>query len=401
LSSNDASVFDGVRDKNEAQSYSSKSAFIIHPITVLIIDDQTIIIEAVRKMLAEEKDIIFHSCSDVNKAMQMANECSPTVILLDLVMPDVDGLTMVKFFRHNPRTRDVPLIVLSGKEEPMLKVEAFALGANDYVVKLPSKLELIARIRYHSSNYNLLLQRNQTYEQLAKLQQEQEKILNRIFPEKIVKELLVNGSVSPRRYEGATVLFIDFVGFTKSCLNVSPRDLLDTLGVYFDKFDQIMGKYHLEKIKTIGDGYMAASGCVPEVKESSADNAINAVSAALEVLQYLRSTHKPGSSQQTLSWTARIGLHTGTVVAGVIGQKRPVYDIWGEAVNIASRMQSYSVPDAINISGTTYQLVKNAFKITDRGVIQVISHGEVEMKCKMYFVEERINKDDSQAKGTQ
>jgi sigma-B regulation protein RsbU (phosphoserine phosphatase) len=137
-----------------------------HTITVLLVDDQAIVGEAVRRMLAGETDIVFHYCSDPVKAIQRANEIRPTVILQDLVMPEVDGLTLVKFIRANPRTRDVPLIVLSTKEEPAIKAQAFALGANDYLVKLPDKLELLARIRYHSKGYINLLQRNEAFGKL-------------------------------------------------------------------------------------------------------------------------------------------------------------------------------------------------------------------------------------------
>ena len=118
-----------------------------HRITVLLIDDQAMIGEAVRRMLADEPDIDYHYCGDPTKALPMAKEIRPTVILQDLVMPEIDGLTLVKFFRANADTRDVPLIVLSTKEEPTTKAEAFALGANDYIVKLPDRLELLARIR--------------------------------------------------------------------------------------------------------------------------------------------------------------------------------------------------------------------------------------------------------------
>src|SRR5574340_447065 len=121
-------------------------------ISVLLVDDQAIIGEAVRRMLAGEPDITLHFCQDPTKALEMAKEVCPTLILQDLVMPEVDGLTLVKFFRANPSTRDTPMIVLSSKEEPVVKAEAFAAGANDYLVKLPDRIELIARIRYHSQS---------------------------------------------------------------------------------------------------------------------------------------------------------------------------------------------------------------------------------------------------------
>jgi phosphoserine phosphatase RsbU/P len=138
-----------------------------HPVTVLLVDDQPIIGEAVRRMLVDEKGISFHFCNDPTKAIEMANQLAPTVILQDLVMPEIDGLTLVKFFRANPSTCEVPLIVLSTKEEPVIKAQAFAIGANDYLVKLPDKLELIARIRYHSKGYIAQLERNEAYHKLA------------------------------------------------------------------------------------------------------------------------------------------------------------------------------------------------------------------------------------------
>ncbi len=135
------------------------SSLSAHRITVLLVDDQMMVAAAVQRMLASEQDITFHSCQDPSKAIQTAEEIGPTVILQDLVMPEIDGLTLVKFYRGRPKLRDVPLIVLSSKEEAVTKAEAFAVGANDYLVKLPDAVELIARIRYHSQGYINLLQR--------------------------------------------------------------------------------------------------------------------------------------------------------------------------------------------------------------------------------------------------
>jgi sigma-B regulation protein RsbU (phosphoserine phosphatase) len=140
--------------------------------TVLLVDDQAIVGEAVRRMLAPEADIRFHFCQDPTKAIETANAVQPTVILQDLVMPDIDGLMLVKFFRANPSTRQTPMIVLSSKEEPGVKAQAFALGANDYLVKLPDRVELVARVRYHSRSYVAQLERDEAYRQLAESQRE-------------------------------------------------------------------------------------------------------------------------------------------------------------------------------------------------------------------------------------
>ncbi|MBU1904861.1 MAG: response regulator, partial [Proteobacteria bacterium] len=143
------------------------TVFTEHAIRVLLVDDQAIVAEAVRRMLAEEPDIEFRYCQDPAKAIRMARDIGATVVLLDLIMPDIDGLTLTKFFRANEDTRDIPLIVLSTREEAVTKAEAFGLGANDYLVKLPDKVELIARIRYHSNAYITLLQRNEAYQALV------------------------------------------------------------------------------------------------------------------------------------------------------------------------------------------------------------------------------------------
>lgn len=143
----------------------------LRPVTVLLVDDQPIVGEAVRRMLAPEGDIVFHYCQDPTQALAQANAVGPTVILQDLVMPELDGLMLVRFFRANPTTREIPLIVLSTKEEPVVKAEAFAIGANDYLVKLPDRIELVARVRYHSKGYIAQLERNEAYSKLAESQQ--------------------------------------------------------------------------------------------------------------------------------------------------------------------------------------------------------------------------------------
>ena len=139
--------------------------------TVLLVDDQPIIGEAVRRMLAGEEGVAFHYCKDAPAAVDKAAEVRPTVILQDLVMPEVDGLELVRRFRADERFRDVPIIVLSTKEEPAVKAEAFALGANDYIVKLPDKLELVARVRYHSRGYIAMQERNEAFTALQASQQ--------------------------------------------------------------------------------------------------------------------------------------------------------------------------------------------------------------------------------------
>jgi two-component system chemotaxis family response regulator WspR len=144
-------------------------------IKVLLIDDQPMVAEGIKRMLVDEQDIELHYCQDPSKAVNLASELEPTVILQDLVLPDIDGMTLVRFYRGNDATRDIPIIVLSSKEDPAVKKEAFQYGANDYLVKLPDKIELIARIRSHAKHYLLQLERNAAFFALREMQRQLQK----------------------------------------------------------------------------------------------------------------------------------------------------------------------------------------------------------------------------------
>jgi sigma-B regulation protein RsbU (phosphoserine phosphatase) len=185
-------------------------------IKVLLVDDQAIVGETVRQMLATVPDIEYRYCSDPAAAFDTANEFRPTVILQDLVMPDIDGLQLVRFFRANAGTRDTPLVVLSSKEEPVIKARAFALGANDYMVKLPDKLEVIARVRYHSRGYINLLERNEAYRELAEKQRELAAEVNRAarYVQSLLPAPLTNGPFSVKwKFVPSTQLAGDMFGY--------------------------------------------------------------------------------------------------------------------------------------------------------------------------------------------
>jgi sigma-B regulation protein RsbU (phosphoserine phosphatase) len=173
-------------------------------IRVLLVDDQPMIGEAVRRMLAPESDVDFIYCNDPTKAMEVAAEFHPTVILQDLVMPEIDGLTMLRFYRANPATREIPTIVLSTKEEPKTKADAFALGANDYLVKLPDPIELNARIRHHSRGYIAQIERNEAYAALKKSEErladelsEAAKYVISLLPDRLTGEITTDWQFIP------------------------------------------------------------------------------------------------------------------------------------------------------------------------------------------------------------
>ena len=168
-------------------------------------------------------------------------------------------------------------------------------------------------------------------------------------------------------------MFTDFVGFTKIAETMRPSDLVAQLDSYFIKFDEIVQKHNLEKIKTIGDAYMCAGG----VPIRSKSNPIDTVLAALEIQYYMRELKQLYPEEK--HWDLRIGINTGEIIAGVIGTKRFAYDIWGNSVNVAQRMETSAEPGKINISGNTFELVEPYFEFTYRGKIAAKNKGEVDM----------------------
>ncbi|MEY4902434.1 MAG: hypothetical protein RLZZ292_249 [Bacteroidota bacterium] len=200
-------------------------------------------------------------------------------------------------------------------------------------------------------------------------------LLLNILPSKVAEELKINGETTAQQYDNVTVLFTDFVGFTQIAEQLSPQELVTTLHNCFKAFDEIMEKYGIEKIKTIGDAYMAVSG----LPTANAKHAQNAVQAALEILAFIECQQRSNAP----SFFIRIGLHTGSVVAGVVGVKKFAYDIWGDTVNTAARMESSGEAGKVNISESTYNLVQTDFTCTPRGKIKAKNKGAIEM----YFVE--------------
>ena len=209
-----------------------------------------------------------------------------------------------------------------------------------------------------------------------------EHLLLNILPSEVAKELQEHGKATPRNYESVPVMFTDFKSFTTHADKMSPQELVEELNSCFIAFDNIIEKHNLEKIKTIGDSYMCAAG-IPVEDEK---RAYNIVKASLDIQDYMILHNKKRMDDGKEPWDLRIGVHVGPVVAGVVGKKKYAYDIWGSTVNIASRMESNGEPGQVNISASTYELVRNEFACSYRGKINAKNVGEIDM----YFVEKEI-----------
>ena len=228
----------------------------------------------------------------------------------------------------------------------------------------------------------ITLQKEQLERNQIELEQEKaksDKLLFNILPAETVEELKNKGKTKPRYYRMVTVLFTDIKGFTQIAEDYKPTDLVKRLDNLFREIDKIIEKHQLEKIKTIGDAYMAAGGVPLRDKE----NPINSVLAALEIQSFMEKEKSKIKNKEEEPWELRIGLHTGDVIAGVIGTKRIAYDIWGNTVNVANRMEMSGEVGKVNISGTTYEYIKPYFDCTYRGKVPAKNKGEIDM----YFVE--------------
>ncbi len=206
-----------------------------------------------------------------------------------------------------------------------------------------------------------------------------ESLLLNILPVEVAEELKENGKASAKHFDQVTVLFTDFRGFTTIGEKLSPQQLVDELHECFKAFDEIIGKYNIEKIKTVGDAYMAASG----LPTANPNHATDIVRAAIEIRDYMLRRREQLSGQAFGTFEVRLGIHSGSVVAGIVGVKKFAYDIWGDTVNTAARMEQNSEAGRINISQTTYELIKDQFTCHYRGEIEAKNKGHL----KMYFVE--------------
>jgi adenylate cyclase len=296
------------------------------------------------------------------------------------------------------------------KDAIMKKENAISLASIPYMKLLNKKLEAIQAAtelknkqeteRVREQNYERIgyigafalmtlfagiffRQRNRISSERQKSEEERKKnerlILN-ILPKETAEELKIKGHVKPMKYDMVSVMFIDFDNFTQISQNMKPEELVSELHYCFSKFDSIIAKHHLEKIKTLGDGYMCAGGLPVENNSNPED----AVRGAIEILDFLKQRRKDRIEHNKLFFEARIGIHTGPVVAGIVGTKKYSYDIWGDTVNIASRMESSGETGKINISSTTYELVKTKFDCSDRGYIEAKNKGRIDM----HFVNE-------------
>lgn len=366
--------------------------------TILLVDDTAENIDILNGLLTSFKRKV---AMTGEKALLLAGANSPPdLILLDIDMPGMNGFEVCEKLKSNPDTKDIPVIFLTADTDKRTTVKGFKLGACDFMTKPFDPDELMVRVktqlelRESRQKLETIVQElelssallKQSGEELNRQKNalEREKktanqLLLNVLPEQVARELQEKGNVTPRHFPIATVLFADLVNFSSLSKGMSPGEMVDALNILFVGFDEILERNNMEKIKTIGDGYMAAGG----IPDQNSTNPVDAVRSGLEMVAFVEKLKIENAKAGKPVWDLRIGVHTGDVIAGVIGKSKFVYDIWGISVNTASRMESAGEPGKVNISGITYQLVKEKFNCVPRGKIEVKNMG----KMDMYFVE--------------
>jgi adenylate cyclase len=348
---------------------------------VLVVDDDRDNREILVRFLQPELPGILIAKSG-EEALAVVGREHVDLVLLDLVMPGMDGLAVLRHLRLNASYREIPVVIISSVDDMEKVVACLESGADDYVLKPFNATILRARVRGLLERKRLrdherahTQQLEAALRELGAQKQTAERLLLNILPQKTAEELRQRGSVSPTYFEDATIVFTDFVSFTSSTEKLAADDLVNELGYYFTTFDHIMDRYGLEKLKTVGDSYIFLAG----VPERSCSHPVDAVLASFEMLECV----KAREGHPLSGWAMRIGINTGPVIAGVVGTRKFAFDVWGDAVNFASRMVSSGATNRINISAKTYLRIKDFFQCRPRGEVRIKGNRWVEM----YFLD--------------
>ena len=364
---------------------------------ILVVDDHPQYLMSFKKYLAQF-DFIVEISSSVKETLKILENEGYGLLMIDVHMKEMNGFELAGIIKDNEHTKDIPIIFMSDVQEKKdFIIAGLQIGGVDFATKPFDIIVLMLKIRnYLMFSYamkmlvknnvelkrlNQLLEENINYSNnlnalLSKEKQRSDDLLLNILPAEVAEELKDKGSAAAKHFTDVTVLFTDFVGFTKAGEQFSPQELVNELDTCFKAFDRIINKYNIEKIKTIGDSYMAVAG-LPAANPKHAEDAVH---AAIEILHFMRDRKKLLGDK---TFEVRIGIHSGNVVAGIVGLKKFAYDIWGDTVNTAARIEQHGEPNKINISESTYDLIKDSFKFVSRGAIEAKNKG----KLNMYFID--------------
>ena len=321
---------------------------------ILVVDDTPANIQTLTATL-KEKGYQISVATNGRQALDVLARVTPDLILLDVMMPEMDGFETCQRIKASGQWRHLPIIFLTAKTETADIVRGFELGAVDYVAKPFNAHELLARVNTHLT--------------IDRLNRENERLLLSILPAPIATRLKSGEAGGADHFPEASVLFADIVDFTALTGSMAPKSLVALLDELFTLFDELAGQHQVEKIKTIGDCYMAVCG----VPNPRADHAEALAGLSLEMIGRL----KEFSRSRGIPLHVRIGLNTGPVVAGVIGRRKFIYDLWGDTVNTASRMESTGLTDRVQVTDQMQRALAPRFDLEERGEVEAKGKGRL------------------------
>jgi adenylate cyclase len=321
------------------------------PARILIIDDAPANIQTISTIL-KERGYNLNIATNGRQGLDALERIRPDLILLDIMMPEMDGFETCRRIKASTAWREIPIIFLTAKTDTADIVRAFELGAVDYVAKPFNAHELLARVNTHLT--------------LDHLHRENERLLLNVLPASIADKLKQQVGIIAERFDDASVLFADIVGFTPLSARLSPSELVESLNRIFSGFDELADHHKLEKIKTIGDSYMVAGGLI----EQNADHLASMATMALAMHENVRKLNTKFGG-----FSLRVGLQVGSVIAGVIGIRKFIYDVWGDTVNTASRLESHGAPGRTHVSETVFERLQGRFAFESRGTIELKGRG--------------------------
>jgi adenylate cyclase len=348
-----------IRPLGDAEIAADPNAVTSH---ILVVDDNASNRDLLERRLSREGYRVTVAESGA-RALAFAAADQPDLVLLDLMMPGMSGFEVLCRLKADARTRHIPVIVISALDELDSTVRCIEAGAEDYLPKPFNPVLLRARI-------GASLEKKRLLDQLRVEKERSEALLLNILPRTIVERMRRGETVIADHIPEATILFSDLVDFTSLAAHRSAEETVGLLGDIFSHFDYLAARHGLEKIKTTGDGYMVASG----LPEARSDHAAAAAEMALAMLDAVKAAARIAGESLQL----RVGLNTGALIAGVLGTHKFVYDVWGDTVNTAKRMESYGLPGRIHVSAATRRALGNAFRFEPRGALEVKGKGLME-----------------------
>lgn len=332
---------------------------------ILVVDDDEFSRDLLMSYLRKEGFTQVESAENGAQALEMLHTREFALVLLDIEMPELDGVSALDRMKSDLQLRDIPVIMISGVDEIDSVVQCIALGAEDHLSKPFNPTLLRARVNASLEKKRLRDKQRAHLDQIRSQKRRLDGLLNVILPSAAASELKATGDVKPRRYDNVAVLFCDIVGFTEFCDKHNPEEVVSYLQQIIEKFEALADKHKMEKIKTIGDCFMGTAGLL----RPNQTPLLSAVKCGLDMI----------AAARELNTDVRVGIHSGPVVAGIVGRDKYQFDVWGDIVNVAARMTGVGMPSTVTMAYEAWLQVEEDCKARMVGNVLLKGKGKVQV----------------------